>query len=67
VLAHAAAIQRAPLPEDLTTENIDQMMAANVRSTIPINQTAFEHMRQTGGGSIVNWGRSSRVLVAGDE
>ena len=59
VLAHPAAIQRAAAPEDLTTEDVDQMMAVNVRGTILTNQTAHKHMRQTGGGSIINFGSIS--------
>ncbi len=59
VLAHPAAIQRTALPEDVTVEDWDLMMAVNVRGTMLTNQVAFEHMRDTGGGSIINFGSIS--------
>lgn len=59
VLAHPAAIQRTALPEDVTAEDWDLMMAVNVRGTMLANQVAFEHMRDTGGGSIINFGSIS--------
>lgn len=59
VLAHPAAIQRPSLPQDVTVDDWDLMMAVNVRGTMLTNRVAFEHMRASGGGSIINFGSIS--------
>ncbi len=59
VLAHPAAIQRPSSPEDVTVEDWDLMLAVNVRGTMLTNQAAFHHMKESAGGSIINFGSIS--------
>lgn len=59
VLAHPAAIQRSSDAGDVSVEDWDLMFAVNVRGTMLTNQTAYQHMRTSGGGSIINFGSIS--------
>lgn len=59
VLAHPAAIQRSSDAGEVSVEDWDLMFAVNVRGTMLTNQTAYRHMRDSGGGSIINFGSIS--------
>ncbi|MFK7914206.1 MAG: SDR family NAD(P)-dependent oxidoreductase [Pseudomonadales bacterium] len=58
-LAHPAAIQRSSNAGDVNVEDWDLMFAVNVRGTMLTNQAAYQHMRKSGGGSIINFGSIS--------
>jgi 3-oxoacyl-[acyl-carrier protein] reductase len=59
VLAHPAAIQRSSDAGDVSVEDWDLMFAVNVRGTMLTNQFAHQHMKASGGGSIINFGSIS--------
>ncbi len=59
VLAHPAAIQRSSDAGNVTVEDWDLMFAVNVRGTMLTNQCAYQHMKVSGGGSIINFGSIS--------
>jgi NAD(P)-dependent dehydrogenase (short-subunit alcohol dehydrogenase family) len=59
VLAHPAAIQRSSSASDVTDEDWDLMFAVNVRGTMLTNQVAYQYMKESGGGSIINFGSIS--------
>jgi NAD(P)-dependent dehydrogenase (short-subunit alcohol dehydrogenase family) len=59
VLAHPAAIQRSSDAGDVTVEDWDLMFAVNVRGTMLTNQAAHRYMKESGGGSIINFGSIS--------
>lgn len=54
VLVHTAGLEQARRPEDVTEDDIDQMLSVHVKGTIFTNQAAYESMRSTG-GSIINY------------
>ena len=58
-LAHPAAIQRSSDAGDVSVDDWDLMFAVNVRGTMLTNQTAYQHMKTSGGGSIINFGSIS--------
>ncbi|MAZ45183.1 MAG: 3-oxoacyl-ACP reductase [Gammaproteobacteria bacterium] len=58
-MAHPAAIQRSSDAGEVTVEDWDLMFAVNVRGTMLTNQAAHKHMKQSGGGSILNFGSIS--------
>ncbi len=58
-LAHPAAIQRSSDAGSVSVAEWDQMFAVNVRGTMLTNQAAFGYMKDTGGGSIINFGSIS--------
>ena len=59
VLAHPAAIQRSSDASDVTVEDWDLMFSVNVRGTMLTNQAAARYMKESGGGSILNFGSIS--------
>jgi 3-oxoacyl-[acyl-carrier protein] reductase len=59
VLAHPAAIQRSSDAGNVSVEDWDLMFAVNVRGTMLTNQVAYGHMKEAGGGSIINFGSIS--------
>ncbi len=58
-LAHPAAIQRPSDASAVTVEDWDLMFAVNVRGTMLTNQVAHRYMKESGGGSIINFGSIS--------
>lgn len=58
-LAHPAAIQRASDAGDVSVEDWDLMFAVNVRGTMLTNQIAHRYIKESGGGSIINFGSIS--------
>jgi len=59
VLAHPAAIQRASDASNVSVEDWDLMFSVNVKGTMLTNQIAYKYMRESGGGSIINFGSIS--------
>jgi NAD(P)-dependent dehydrogenase (short-subunit alcohol dehydrogenase family) len=59
VLAHPAAIQRSSDAGEVSVEDWDLMFAVNVRGTMLTNQVAHRYMKESGGGSIINFGSIS--------
>ncbi len=58
-LVHAAGSWGAGLAGELTEEDLEYMLATNVKATVFANQAAFHVMKgQAGGGRIVNFGSS---------
>ena len=60
VLLHAAGLWMPSTPETLDEEDLDFLLATNVKSTVYTNQAAFEHMKSSG-GAIINLGSSEGV------
>ncbi len=58
-LAHPAAIQRSSDAGEVSVEDWDMMFAVNVRGTMLTNQAAHRYLRDSGGGSIINFGSIS--------
>lgn len=59
VLAHPAAIHRLGDASDVTVDDWDLIFAINVRGTMLTNQVAHRYMKESGGGSIINFGSIS--------
>ena len=59
VLAHPAAIQRASDASNVSVEDWDLMFSVNVKGTMLTNQIAYKYMKESGGGSIINFGSIS--------
>ena len=59
VLAHPAAIQRASNASNVSVEDWDLMFSVNVKGTMLTNQVAYKYMKESGGGSIINFGSIS--------
>ena len=55
VLANVAGIERGATPADVTEEQFDEVIEPNLWATIRTNQLAFPHLRDAGGGRIVNY------------
>jgi NAD(P)-dependent dehydrogenase (short-subunit alcohol dehydrogenase family) len=60
VLVHAAGRWGPGVPGQLSEDDLEAMLATNVKATVYANQAAFQHMRE-GGGQIVNFGSSEGV------
>jgi NAD(P)-dependent dehydrogenase (short-subunit alcohol dehydrogenase family) len=60
VLVHAAGTWGPGVPGDLTEDNLEHMLATNVKATVYANQAAYRVMRDTG-GRIVNFGSGEGV------
>jgi NAD(P)-dependent dehydrogenase (short-subunit alcohol dehydrogenase family) len=58
-LAHPAAIHAVSTPDDVTVAAWDHMFAVNVRGTMLTNQAAYELLKVSGGGAIINFGSMS--------
>lgn len=58
-LAHPAAIQRSSDAGEVSVEDWDLMFAVNVRGTMITNQVAHRYIKESGGGSIINFGSIS--------
>ncbi|AWH90988.1 SDR family NAD(P)-dependent oxidoreductase [Dietzia lutea] len=59
VLVHAAGVERRCPAESITDEAWDEVLEANLRSTMLTNQAAFPLLRDSGGGRILNFGSDS--------
>ncbi len=61
VLIHPAGTWRASTPETMTGEELDFLIAANLKSTVFTNQAAFREMKERG-GRIINFGSQEGVV-----
>lgn len=52
---NVAGIERHVPAEDMTEEDLDEVLAVNIKGTVFTNQAAFRHLKERG-GSIVNFG-----------
>jgi len=59
VLAHPAAIQRSSDASNVSVEDWDLMFSVNVKGTMLTNQIAYKYMKESDGGSIINFGSIS--------
>jgi NAD(P)-dependent dehydrogenase (short-subunit alcohol dehydrogenase family) len=55
VLANVAGIERGGTPQDSTEEQFEEIIEPNLWATIRTNQIAFPHLRDAGGGRIINY------------
>jgi 3-oxoacyl-[acyl-carrier protein] reductase len=60
VLLHCAGLWAPSRPDSLSEDDLDSLLATNVKSTVFTNQAAFEHMKASG-GAIINLGSSEGV------
>ena len=58
-LANPAGIHRAGVTGEITVEDWDAVFAVNVRGTMITNQAAHPYLKESGGGSIINFGSIS--------
>jgi NAD(P)-dependent dehydrogenase (short-subunit alcohol dehydrogenase family) len=54
-LVHAAGIRTEARAEDLTDADWDDVLETNARATFVVNQEVFPHLREAGGGRILNF------------
>jgi NAD(P)-dependent dehydrogenase (short-subunit alcohol dehydrogenase family) len=66
VLCHVAGITRRSKPEDITTEQMQEVLNVNVFGLTYTNQAAFKYMRDTG-GSIINFTSAAAIRGQRDE
>src|SRR4051794_3289681 len=66
VLAHAAGIWRRLLAADADETVWDQLLAVNLKGTLYTNWAAQRAMRESGGGSIINFGSGTGIDTGGD-
>ncbi|MHB9880171.1 SDR family NAD(P)-dependent oxidoreductase [Pacificimonas sp. ICDLI1SI03] len=57
-VVHAAAIAPTTAPQDISFEQLEQVLRINVGGTMLVNQAAFAHLRERG-GRIVNFASST--------
>ena len=62
VLLHAAGLWQPGIPGQITGEEIDFLLATNIKATIFTNQAAYAVMRKSGGGRIINFGSGEAVM-----
>ena len=65
VLAHPAAIQRASDASNVSVEDWDLMFSVNVKGTMLTDQIAYKYMKESGGGSIINFGSTPTSINSG--
>jgi len=58
-MAHPAAIAAPSNAGDVSVADWDQMFAVNVRGTMLTNQAAYQRLKVSGGGAIINFGSIS--------
>jgi 3-oxoacyl-[acyl-carrier protein] reductase len=61
VLVNAAGLWQAGVPGSITADQIDFLLATNVKATILTNQAAHAVMRENG-GQIINFGSAEAVM-----
>ena len=59
VLAHPAAVHSAGAAEAIPAADWDRIFGINVRGTMLTNQAAHSHLKEAGGGAIINFGSIS--------
>jgi len=61
VLVNAAGLWQSGVPGYITSDEIDFLLATNIKATILINQAAYAVMRENG-GRIINFGSAEAVM-----
>ncbi len=61
VLVNAAGLWQPGVPGSITSDEIDFLLATNVRATVLTNQAAHRAMRENG-GQIINFGSAEAVM-----
>lgn len=61
VLANVAGIERGGTPQDSTEEQFDEILEPNLWATIRTNQIACPHLREAGGGRIINYASDAGI------
>ena len=59
MLAHPAAVHSAGAAEAIPAADWDRIFGINVRGTMLTNQAAHPHLKEAGGGTIINFGSIS--------
>lgn len=61
-LVHVAAVEGGGRPEDETDDEWDRTFGINAKGTFIVNQEAFPHLRDNGGGTILNFGAGAGIV-----
>jgi len=61
VLASVAGIERGATPQDVTEEQFEEILEPNLWGTIRANQIAYPHLRDAGGGRIINYASDAGI------
>jgi NAD(P)-dependent dehydrogenase (short-subunit alcohol dehydrogenase family) len=61
VLVNAAGLWQAGVPGSITSDEIDFLLATNIKATVLTNQAAYRVMREKG-GQIINFGSAEAVM-----
>lgn len=59
---NVAGIERHVPAEDMTEEELDQVLGVNLKGTVFTNQAAFHHLKERG-GSIANFGSDAGLMA----
>jgi 3-oxoacyl-[acyl-carrier protein] reductase len=62
VLLNAAGSWQPGVPGQITEEQLDSLLATNIKATVYTNQSAYAVMREGGGGRIINFGSGEAVM-----
>ncbi|MCX2929186.1 SDR family NAD(P)-dependent oxidoreductase [Mycobacterium sp. CVI_P3] len=62
VLVNAAGLWHQGIPGSILADDIDFLLATNVKTAILTNQAAHAVMRKSGGGRIINFGSAEAVM-----
>jgi 2-deoxy-D-gluconate 3-dehydrogenase len=62
ILVNNAGVNRRGLPEELSDQDWDEVMAVNARAPFITGQEAAAHMRQRGGGKVINVSSLTTVI-----
>ena len=61
VMANIAGVEGGCKAEDVTDEDMDFIFGVNIRGMVYTNQEAFRYMKDTGGGSIINYSSHTAI------
>ncbi|UMB71866.1 SDR family NAD(P)-dependent oxidoreductase [Mycobacterium paraterrae] len=61
VLVHAAGLWQPGVPGSIGSDEVDFLLATNVKATVLTNQAAYRAMRENG-GQIINFGSAEAVM-----
>jgi NAD(P)-dependent dehydrogenase (short-subunit alcohol dehydrogenase family) len=63
VMADVAGIAAPCLAEDISEDQLDRIIAVNLKGTIFTNQAVFKAMKESGGGAIINYTSGAALIV----
>lgn len=61
-LVHVAGVEGGGNPEDETDDDWDRTFAINAKGTFIVNQEAFPYLKNSGGGTILNFGAGAGLV-----